>query len=257
MIRIFGGVLLLLSGAQAAAQDSIIGLTLGGGVQSNPTYFGSDTAETTFAPVLEVDRLKFGPIDLGGGEATDGFGFKGGFRFISERTPDDGAELTGLTDIDAALEIGGGIEWSDIPDGITRNWGSYSFAEARYGVIGHEAVVGEAGADLIYAPNDQLAFRFGPRLFGGDDDFTATYFGVTADEAAASDFTAFTPTGGVLSRGVKAQVNYAINDLWGVEGTVSYSEFLNDAANSPIVQGGSTEQTSIGLTLSRKLDFRF
>lgn len=257
MNRIFGSVVLVLVGAQASAQENIIGLTLGGGVQSNPNYFGSDTSEATFSPVIEVNRLRFGPIDLGGGEATDGFGFKGGFRFIAERTPDDGAELTGLNDVDAALEIGGGLEWSDIPDGITENWGSYSFAEARYGAIGHEALVAEAGADLIYAPNDQLTFRFGPRLFGGDDDYTATYFGVTAEEAAASGFDAFTPTGGVLSRGVKARVNYAINDLWGVEGTVSYSEFLNDAADSPIVQGGSAEQTSIGVTFSRKLEFRF
>ncbi len=257
MIRILGGVLLLVSGTQAAADDKIIALTLGGGVQSNPTYFGSDTSETTFAPVLEFDRLKFGPFDLGGDAPTDGLGFKAGFRFIPERTAEDGAELTGLNDIDFALEVGGGIEWRDIPDGVTANWGSYSFAEARYGALGHEAFVAEAGADVIYAPNAQLVFRFGPRLFGGDDDYTATYFGVTADEAAASGFDTFVPSGGVLSRGVKAQVNYAFNDLWGVEGTVSYAEFLNDAADSPIVQGGNAEQTSIGVAFSRKVEFRF
>ncbi|MEL6642211.1 MAG: MipA/OmpV family protein, partial [Pseudomonadota bacterium] len=243
--------------APAWAQDNEISLTLGGSANSEPTYFGSDESRTFLSPEIEFNRLKFGRFDLGGGDVTDGLGFKGGFRFIRERTSDDGAELTGLNDVDAVLEIGGGLDLSDIPDGVSQTWGSYAFAEVRYGVVGHEAFVAEAGADLIYAPTSQLAFRVGPRLFGGDDDYTATYFGVTAQEAVASEFEAFDATGGVLSRGISARVNYEINENWGLEGAVTYQEFLNDAADSPIVQGGSAEQTSISLSVTRALTFNF
>ncbi len=246
----------LSTAAPAFAQDSTIGVTVGAGVRTEPTYFGSDTPETVFAPSVSFDRLKFGPLDFGGTEA-DGLGFKGGFRIVGERSEDDGAELTGLNDIDLALELGGGVALTDIPDGVTRNWGTYSFAEVRYGVIGHESFVAETGADLIYAPNSQLAFRAGPRLFGGDDDYAATYFGVTADEANASAFDAFDAGGGVLSRGVAARVNYDFNDAWGVEGGVTYREFLGDAADSPIVRGGSTDQLSISVSVTRALEFNF
>ena len=253
----FAAAALIAISSPALAQDRTFGVTLGASADNEPTYFGSDSTELRLSPEIEINRLKFGPLDLGGGEDSDGFGFRGGFRFVDERTSDDGTELTGLNDIDFALEIGGGVEFSDIPDGVTETWGNYAFAEVRYGVIGHESFVAEVGADLIYAPNSQLAFRVGPRIFGGDDDYTATYFGVTADEAAASAFNAFDATGGVLSRGVSARVNYELNENWGIEGAVTYEEFLNDAADSPIVQGGSAEQTSISLSVTRALEFNF
>lgn len=241
----------------AAAQERTLGVTVGIGAQSSPTYFGSETTETGVAGSFGLDRLTFGGLSLGDDEDPNGFGFKGGFRYIGERTADDSPELAGLADIDAGLELGGGVTYSYLPDGNAQHWGNYSFAEVRYGVVGHEALVAELGADLIYAPNTQLEFRAGPRLFGGADDYATTYFGVTPDEAASSSFDAFDASGGVLSRGVEASVSYDFNEDWGVVGSVSYEEFLDDAADSPIVQLGSKDQVSVSLVVTRALEFNF
>ena len=240
-----------------AAQERTLGVTVGIGAQSAPTYFGSETTETGVTGSFGLDRLTFGGLDIGGDDDPNGFGFKGGFRYIGERSADEDAELAGLADIDASLELGGGVTYSYLPNGTSQHWGNYSFAEVRYGVIGHESVVAELGADLIYAPNAQMEFRAGPRLFGGADDYAGTYFGVTADEAAASSFDAFNASGGILSRGVAASVSYDFNEDWGVVGSVSYEEFLKDAADSPIVQQGTKDQVSVSLVVTRALEFNF
>ncbi len=247
----------MLAGTALQAQDRTLGVTVGIGAQSAPTFFGSDTTETGAAGSFGLDRLTFGGFDIGGVEDPNGFGFKGGFRYIGERTSDEDAELAGLDDVDAALELGGGVNYSYLPNGTSQTWGNYSYAEVRYGVVGHESFVAEVGADLIYAPSQQLEFRAGPRLFGGDDDYAATYFGVSDDEAAASSFDSFEASGGLISRGVEASVSYDFNDDWGVIGSVTYEQFLDDAADSPIVQQGSDDQMSVSVVVTRALEFNF
>jgi len=257
MARLVVSAAIVLGGSAAQAQDRTLDVTLGFGAQSTPTYFGSDETEVGPAGSFGLNQLSFGSFDFSADQDPNGIGFKGGFRFIGERSADDYAELTGLENVDPALELGGGVTYSYLPDGTSQNWGNYAFAEVRYGVIGHESLVAEVGADLIYAPSQQLQFRAGPRLFGGDDDYAATYFGVTTDEAAASGLDAFNAAGGILSRGVAASVTYDFNNDWGVTGSVTYEEFLDDAAESPIVQQGSRDQTSVSVVVTRALEFNF
>ena len=246
-----------MAGTSVAAQDRTLGVTIGVGAQSKPTYFGSDTVETGVTGSFGLDRLTFGALDIGGAQDPNGFGFKGGFRYIGERSADDDTALAGLADVDAALELGGGVAYKYLPDGTSQNWGNYAFAEVRSGVLGHESVVAEVGADLFYAPNANLDFRAGPRLFGAAGEYAGRYFGVTDEEAAASSFDAFDATGGLLSRGVEASVSYDFNSDWGVVGSVTYEEFLDDAADSPIVQQGSTDQVSLSVVVTRALEFNF
>jgi len=249
-------IALICAGSAAAAQERSLGVTLGLGAQSSPTYFGSDTQETSATGSFALDRLSFGSLDIGDDDP-NGFGFKGAFRYIGERTADENPELAGLNDVDQALELGAGVSYSYLPDGARQTLGNYAFAEVRYGVVGHESFVAEVGADLIYAPSQQLEFRAGPRLFAGDSDYAATYFGVTDDEAAASSFDAFEADGGLLSGGLEASVSYDFTDDWGVTGSVTYENFLEDAADSPIVQQGATDQLSVSVVVTRALEFNF
>lgn len=254
MKRLTLALIALAGPVTAQDQSTGLGFTLGVGAQSAPAYFGSD--ELTIGPTgsFSFSRLDPSQTSVGRGDP-DGFGFKGAFRFIGERSSDDYAELTGLADIDASLELGAGISFTDSTDGLGDTWGSFSFVEARYGVIGHESWVAEIGADLVYAPNPDWTFTFGPRVFAGSDDYAATYFGVTASEAAASSFAAFEATGGALSRGIEASASYDVNDVWGIVGTVTYEEFINDAATSPIVQQGSSDQVTTSIVLTRAFSF--
>ncbi len=239
---------LILIGSAAAAQDGPAGIAfeLGLGAQSAPGYFGADTNVTGPTGSFALDRFTFGSLGTSG-EDKLGLGFTGSFRYIGPRRAEDYDELTGLTDIDAALEVGGGVTYTG------PNFEVY--AVARRGLGGHEGYVGEIGGDLLFFPSDAVTLRVGPRLLAGDADYANTYFGVTAAEAAASSFVAFEATGGAMSRGFELSADYALTPDWGLTGTLRYDELLNDAANSPITQ--SSDQVTVGLVVTRDFSFGF
>lgn len=227
------------AGAQEMQGSNHLSFTLGLGAGSQPAYFGADHANTGVTGSFSDLSLNFGSIGFGGGDDASGFGVTGSFRYIGSRTAADNPELAGLDDIDAALEVGGGFTYS------TEN--AEIYAVGRYGVIGHEGIVGELGADLIMQPNSQTELRLGPRLLYGDDTYAATYF----DDTRSS----YDAKGGLLSRGLEASISYDITDNWGVIGTVNYDELMNDAANSPIVQ--STDQLGVSVVVTRNLSWSF
>lgn len=226
-------------GAQEADYGNGVAFTLGLGAASTPNYFGSENSKVGPTGSFAPESFQFGSLSFGrnGGDA-GGLGFKGSFRYIGERTAADNPELAGIADIDAALEIGGGLNYS------TDN--AEIYAVGRYGVIGHEAFVGEIGGDWIMQTN-QTEVRFGPRVFFGDDAYADTYFGSGPGTPPAQ--------GGILSRGIEASIAYAVTDKWGVVGTINYDQLLNDAANSPIVQ--TTDQLGVSLVVTRKVSWSF
>lgn len=220
--------------------------TILGGVAASPEYFGSD--EYTVGPNLgfRLDYLSFGNGrtigNLDPWAERTGLNFRGSFRYIRERDSSDFDELAGLEDIDAAFEAGAAISYG------TENFST--FVEARRGFGGHEGWVGEIGADAILRPTDRLRLSMGPRLFFGDDTYSDTYFGVTPAESSAA-LGAYDPEGGMVSAGVEFGARYQINDLWGLEGAVTWEKFTDDAADSPIVKQGDDEQWGIRFGVTR------
>lgn len=263
-------VLLALSAAAASAQDlgapivstqgsvstqgagRAIGFTLSGGVQSAPEYFGSSDNEASVALGGTLNYLRLGGFTFGSPDplyAPEGFGITGSFRYIGERDDDDYSELAGLDDVDASFELGGGLRYA------TRNY--QVFGNLRYGVVGHEAVVGEVGADVFLRPTDRLTLSAGPRALFGGSDYASTYFGVTEVESLASggNFPAYDPDGGLISTSVEVGAGYRLTDTWGVDATVSYEKLRDEAARSPIAQDDDQVRASIGLT--RRFSFGF
>lgn len=232
----------------AAAQDDANGVTFrfGLGPSVAPGYFGSDEYAPGVGAKFELERLRLGSLSQGGSEDY-GLGVKGSVRFVGARSADDFDELTGLEDIDASLEIGGGLEFTT-PDYDV-------FAVLRYGVVGHESFVAEFGSDVYFRPTRQLTLKAGPRLLVGDDDYAQTYFGVSDSEAGVSAFDAYPAQGGIMSAGAQAEATYAINDDWEVVGRLSYWQLREDAANSPISQ--SDDQISGSIVLTRRITFGF
>ena len=218
---------------------------LGVGPAVSPGYFGAD--ETVISPTgsFQLERLEFGNRTLGGDRP--GLGFEGAFGLVGARKASDFSELEGLEDIDPSLELGGGLRFSQPNYDV--------FANLRYGVIGHESLVGELGGDVILQPTEQLELRAGPRVKWGSDDYAQTYFGITAEESAASDFEAFDAEGGILSQGIQARATYQFNDDWGLTGTIRYDQLVEDAADSPITQ--TEDQLSGSLVVTRKVTFGF
>ncbi|MFQ6549862.1 MipA/OmpV family protein [Aestuariibius sp. 2305UL40-4] len=235
-----------------AQTDSVSGngvtFSIGVGAESRPEYFGSDENEVEPRLSFRMDELRLGTFGSGG-NPENGLGFRGSVRLIGERDSDEFDELDGLDDVDQTIELGLGL--------VYRQPGYEVFADVRRGFGGHESVVGEVGADAIFTPSNQLEWRFGPRVFIGSDEYAETYFGVSEDEAAASDFDAFDAEGGVLSAGLELGMTYQFNERWAVDGAVGYDRFLGDAADSPIVEEGSDEQYTARLGLMRTFSFGF
>lgn len=229
-----------------------LAFTLRGGVAMSPAYFGSDEYEAGPDLAFSLNALRLGGFALGSNDPAalrEGLGLRGSFRYIGERSSDDYDELTGLEDVERALELGLGMSYT-AP-------GYELFADVRYGVVGHEAFVGELGADLVMRPNDRLKLSAGPRLQLGSSKFADTYFGVTGDEAAASggNLAAFDAGGGLLGAGIEVEAAYSLNEQWGIEAAATWSRLQNDAADSPITQDEDQYGVRIGLT--RRVTFGF
>lgn len=234
----------------AMAQGFGISGEIGFGASVEQRYFGSENYRVSPSGNFSLEALTIGPISTGtpGVERdTTGFGLRGALRVISERTADDDPELAGLEDVPFSVEAGLGVAYE------TERYRIY--AEARYGVIGHNAWVGEIGSDVIYRPTQALTISAGPRLFFGSDAYANTYFGVTGAEADLSTFDAFDASGGILSAGLEVRVDQRLNDNWSVRGELEISEFLNDAAISPITQ--EPTHAILSVTLARRFSFGF
>lgn len=228
----------------AIAQDASDGVTFrfGLGPSFAPEYFGSDETAPGVGAKFRLESLQLGGVSLGGGD-NYGLGVTGSLRFIGERSADDFSELARLEDIDASLELGGGLEFTTPYYDV--------FAVLRYGVIGHGSFVSEIGSNVYYRPTDQLTFKAGPRVLIGDDDYAQTYFGVSG----ATSLTDFDAQGGLVSAGAMAEATYAINDDWEVIGTINYNQLREDAADSPISE--NDDMLSGSIVLTRKITFGF
>lgn len=234
------------------AQEFGISGEIGFGARVRQVYFGADDYGLSPLGRGGLEAISFGPIASGTpGEARDrtGFGFRGAVRLIPGRSSSDYAELAGLDDVDFSLELGLGAQYEADAYRV--------FADARYGVIGHGAWVSEVGADVIFRPGNDLEISVGPRLFFGSESYANTYFGVTAAEAGASAFSAFDAEGGLLSMGLDLRVQRQLNDDWSIRADLEISEFVNAAADSPIMQPEATTHAIFGVTLARRFSFGF
>ncbi|WP_210527169.1 MipA/OmpV family protein [Rubellimicrobium arenae] len=224
-----------------------VALTLGVGVAAVPDYFGSDEAVPEFDFRVIAPYLRFGRFSVGREDPTarpEGFGFRGSFRYIPERSSEDHDELAGLPDVDRTFELGGGLSYAQ------RNW--ETFAVARYGFGGHEAWVGELGLNVIAQPTERLTLRAGPRVLIGSGDYADAYFSVPE---ATPSLAAYDADGGVLSSGLEAVATYQLTDVWGLRARVRYERLMNDAADSPIT--GEDDQITASLLVTRRFSLDF
>lgn len=236
----------------AVAQERSFNFALRGGIAVAPEYPGSNSYGAGPDIGFTFGALKWGRINAGNGIGavpSNGLAFRGAFRVLGSRDVADNPELAGLGDIDTAVELGFGVIYRQT------NW--QVFGDVRQGFGGHHGVTGTVGADVIFRPNDRWTISAGPRVNLGDSEYTTTYFGVTPAQAAASTFGAFDAGGGVLGAGFAVEATYELNDVWAVEGLIGYEKLLNDAADSPITQGGSEDQWTMRVGLSRAFTLRF
>lgn len=243
MIRTAALALVLATTAAAAqAQDNRLVFRFGGGVESTPGYLGSP--ETELGPDVAFDLAygRFGGLEFGDPDpnaTASGLGFGGAFDYIPASSASDYPELAGLPDRDASVELGASVNYAGP--------GYEAFAELRYGVTGHEALVGEVGLDLVWQMQPGLVLTLGPRAVWGSDAYAAYYF----DDPRVG----YRAEGGLISAGLAVGFDWQLAPLWSLYGTARLDRLQDSAADSPI--SIDDDQTSVAIGVTRVFDISF
>lgn len=253
-----GAVLLSLAGSPALAQNPLAGdwtVTIGAEGLVVPQFSGSDEYEIRPRPIFSVrragttavfkapdDGISFALFD------TQRFRIGPVGRFNAGRDQDDAPILRGLGDIDFSVEAG---LFAEV-------WTSDYFrlrGELRRGFGGHHGFIADLGADFVMRPADRWLVSIGPRISVADSEYMETFYGVNAAQSVRSGLLAYNPSGGFQKAGVIASANYQLTPNWTVLGFARYDRLVGEAADSPLVQvGGSENQFSTGLGVSYSFD---
>jgi len=230
---------------------------VGVGGEYRPNFEGANRSMLSPIPIFSIRRAgkadQFrGPRDSAGISFIEMAGFRVGpaFKYVAARNAADFAELRGLGDVKAAIELGGFLEYFPVA------W-LRGRVEVLQGFGGHHGVVANFSSDLIVPVAPQWTLSGGPRFTLQSAAATAPYFGINAAQAMASGLPQFNARGGAHSAGAGAQLRYQFSPQWEVHSYVEYQRLLGDAAASPLVQQrGSPNQLTVGLGASYSFDVR-
>ncbi|MEO1199347.1 MAG: MipA/OmpV family protein [Pseudomonadota bacterium] len=240
----------LLNPEPIANQGDDIIIWVGGGIQVQPDYVGSDDYELQPLILIDPERIRFQRFQVMNSERHVGFSIGPSFGFVGGRDEDDNAALQGLGDVDFTFELGLRARYE------AEFW--RVFVAGRYGLGGHEGFVGDIGADVILNVTPNLRLTAGPRARFGDDNFYDAYFAVSPEQAAASvvGLPVFDPDPGIHSVGIEAELIYQINEDWRAHLRGGYDRLVGDAEDSPIVAiAGDEDQFHIGFGVAYRLAF--
>jgi outer membrane protein len=232
-------------------------VTVGAGAEYKPDFEGAKRSMLSPVPIFSIRRAgspeQFrGPRDSASIALIDFGNLRAGpaGKFVAARKANNFVELNGLGDVNAAVELGGFVEYFPVDWLRTR-------AEVRQGFGGHTGVVADFSADVIVPVMQGLTISAGPRFTLESAGATAPYFGINAIQAMATGLPVFNARGGAHSVGAGAQVSYRFNPQWEVHSYVEYQRLLGDAANSPLVTlRGSPNQTTVGIGASYSFDIK-
>jgi outer membrane protein len=192
------------------------------------------------------------PRDGFGVELYDNGPFRAGITGKTElpRRHGNDPNLAGLNNVDWTLEPGFFLEYWPV------NW-LRTRAAVRQGIGGHHGQIGDFSADIVVPVIPNLMLSGGPRATIATGEALAPYFGVTAQEAAASIYPAYDASGGLRSVGIGGLARYELSPQWATHFYIEYEHLAGSAADSPIVRmKGNPNQVSIGIGLSYSFDMR-
>ncbi|WP_300295445.1 MipA/OmpV family protein [Ferrovibrio sp.] len=243
-----GGPAMAQSGAtEKSGEKTDWRLTIGAGAMLAPSYLGSDDYDIDALPLFDLryaDRVFLSTRDGLGANLLSSSRWRAGpvIKYRFGRDQDDDDALRGLGDVDPAGEAGGFVHYDLRPFKLG--------AEIRQGFGGHEAVIGDMFVTWSTRLTDSLMLTAGPRATVASKDFTQTYFGIDAGQAARSGYRPYDPDGAYVSYGLGATLTYKLTDQLSLGGFAGIDRIAGDAADSPIVdQAGSATQARLGLTL--------
>ncbi|MCC2111747.1 MAG: MipA/OmpV family protein [Hyphomicrobiales bacterium] len=216
----------------------------GGGIAYGPAYEGASDYIASPLPLFRLHVLHIpGLLEIGGGPERE-LSIAPSVRMLGARKAKDYPKLTGLPDIDMAIELGLEISYR-------REW-LRGFVALRQGFGGHHGIVGEAGIDAVFDLSDRLRLTAGPRVGFADGEYMSRYFSVSPAASARSGLAQFKAEPGIRHLGLEAAAEYALTDRWTLHGNAGWHRLVGDAAKSPITKLGDDDQFFVGSGISYK-----
>ncbi|MEM6846925.1 MAG: MipA/OmpV family protein [Pseudomonadota bacterium] len=233
--------------APDAVEAREIVFDVGLGARLQPVFPSSQKYEVVPMPLFGMHFLRlpfFGEV-VDNDRKPSVFSIYPSFAFVGERDDVDASYLAGIPDVDSAIELGAGV--------ALRYRFVRAFAQVRYGVTGHSGFVGEGGIQLIHKfLDDRLTLSGGPRVSLASEDYMDTYFTVGPGATVLPQYTA---NAGFKDVGVGLQAVYELTERVRVVGHATYTHFVGEAGDSPIVAAGNKDELRIGVGLTYRLGF--
>jgi outer membrane protein len=256
----------LVSGGAANAQSVGGGLELDGfGVRSFaglavgaiPDYEGSDDYTVGVAPLgvwrygksserylkIIATELSWNAIDSKTWSAGPALNYRLGRDDVDDTFVDKMAE------IDDAVELGAFVGYtvtgSDPRDKIT-------FSLQALGDVSdtHDGFTATASVKRFWPISRSVTLSFGAITNYANDDYTDTYFGVSAADSSASGLRQYTADGGFRDVRIPIFAIFSFSPKWHVAAGMVYTRLLGDAADSPVVDDrGSADQFFVGASV--------
>jgi outer membrane scaffolding protein for murein synthesis (MipA/OmpV family) len=176
------------------------------------------------ANVIPSNTWRFGPM----------------VRYRAERRDVNNDKVDKMEIIDSAIEMGAyaGLDinnWSFKVDMTADTSGVYN------------GPVADASISYTWVVSPWRFTLGGSTTFAGEN-YMNTYFGVNAQDSAASGLRTYHADRGFKDVGGSFLAGYRIDNHWGVTGALRYTQLLGDAADSPVVKDeGSPSQVVCGV----------
>ena len=151
--------------------------------------------------------------------------------------------LRGLGDVDGGVEVGGFFNWQFHP-----RFGAG--VRALHGTGNAEGFT--ADANLTYnqplVTNLNFVLRTGAQF--ASEDYNEQFFGITQRQSRRSGYDEYSPGNGIKHVSVSPMLNYRFFDNYTAGVFYEYKRLTGPAADSPLVERGSANQHSSGVSLT-------
>jgi len=219
---------------------------IGVGVIAKPDYEGSDETKATAAPFGKYIWASGRYISLGGSGGAETAGrvsmnliptdlspiltFGPLIQYRVKRDDVENNKVDKMKAVDAATELGAFVglksghfsaEVSFAADVSNEHDGQVVYIKTKYELMRNSKFMVNVGVDTSWA----------------DSSYMNTYFGVNTNNVGTSGLTSFNADSGFKDVGTKLTGVYFVNQTWALVGNVSYTRLLNDAKDSPLVEG--------------------
>ena len=232
----------------------------GAAVLLNSEYVGSADEEVRPIPYLSFENVKgfdlFGPalsyraLEAGTGQGLGKWSVRAGPRLSYQggRDSDDSPNLAGFEDIDGSIMAGGYLRSTIGPVGIVLDL-SKDIAG------GHGGVVGSASIGTAYV-TPKMGIQPALSVNWGDDNYHDSFFSVSAAQAASSPLSSYDASAGIYSYSASLVSWIIVKDDYALSLIGSYSWYINDAEESPILNADDGAKTGLfgAVSLSRRFD---